>query len=241
MTSLIERCHRTNEDLLKVEVARRTAHVRLQVQERTNEWNEHLGRLSVAIERARWAGVTPSEVPAFASKREQLGRIAAEASARLKEDSDVTHLTADALWTRLLQSAAGAAEALEEATKTSWQAFVQQQGSFAAPIELEAKITPTPANRQALASYLPHFAAYKRLATAAVPRSAQDKAALEMAAELCRVELAKLDYDVPSEIADFFRAVNANTATLSIVTPEVLRWLRESGQIHRYVVRSFVQ
>lgn len=238
MTSLIERCQDAYEDLAKIELARRNAHARSQVQERAREWGEHVARLSLTLERAEWAGLIPEEVSPFLIKREQLRKNATDASARLSAGEDVSHLTADALWTRLLQSTTSATDSLEEAVKARWQASVQEEGALAAPAELKAKIEPTPPNRQALADYAVPYANYRRLAGYVMPRSAQDKEALQSAVAQCRAELAKLDYDVPADVAAFFRAVDSSIATLASLTPEVLRWLRDNGQLDRYVVRS---
>jgi hypothetical protein len=238
MTSLLERCHSANQDLAKIEAARQNAHARSQIQERAKEWTDKVSRLSTAHERANWVGVVPAEVPAYLSKREQLRKNATDASTRLQAGEDVSHLTADALWTRLLQSAEGAAEALEDAIKFAWQAAVQEQGTLAAPAELEAKVSPTPANREALANYSAPYATYKKLVGYSLPRSGQDRVALQTSVEQCRALLAKLDYDVPADVAAFFRAVDSNTATLSILTSQVLRWLKENGQLDRYLVRG---
>ena len=88
------------------------------------------------------------------------------------------------------------------------------------------------------AAYRPRYVVYRRLFEQGVPRSAEDKAILERTIAECRAELAKVERNVPADVEKFFQAVDAYNATLSHVTPDVLRWLKDNGQLDRYLVRT---
>jgi hypothetical protein len=238
MTTLIERCIAANAQLDQIEAARRNANARALVQQRAKEWDEHLTNIRAARERANWMSLSPGDLLTAVSRLNQLRHNAEEALGRLKEGEDVSTLTADALWTRLLQSAAGAAEAFDDAVKVAWRGFVDAQGSLTAPAELQGQLAATPTNEQAMKAYRVVHVVYSRLVTQPMPRGAQDKTNLLDAMNACRAELAKMQHDVPAEVETFFRAVYGNTATLVLLTPGVLQWLADNGQLHRYTVRS---
>ncbi|MFN3629365.1 MAG: hypothetical protein ACK4XK_04790, partial [Casimicrobiaceae bacterium] len=105
------------------------------------------------------------------------------------------------------------------------------------PSALEATLPQTPANKQALDGYRAKYRDYRKLASQAAPRSATDGENLEHVVRECRSALATVQRDVPKEVDEFFRSVDAYTATLAHVTPNVLRWLEDNGQLVRYQVR----
>ena len=221
----------------EVETSRRNQHVRARLEQRAREWSEHRGKLKACQGRAEWVGLQPEHLPAFVQKRQQLAHIAKEAGDRLSTGEDVTALTEDPLWTRLLKSAVGATEVLDEAVRAAWREFVEKLGALDSPAVLEASLPKTPANRQVLETLRPLHADFKRLSEHPTPRGPEDKLRLEQVAAECRLALTKLQRDVPKEVDEFFRAVDALTATLAHVTPQVLRWLDENGQLGRYQVR----
>jgi hypothetical protein len=241
MTTLIQRCTTANADLERVEIARRNASARALIQQRAKEWEEHLVNLNAARERAVWMALTRAELSAMVACLNQLRRNAAEALARLKAGEDVSTLTSDSLWTRLLQSTEGVTNALDDAVKIAWRGFLEAQGSLSAPSDLQSQLPSTPTNVQALSAYRAAYATYGKLAAQQMPRSAEDKASLLAALAACRAEMAKMQHDVPADVEAFFRAVYSNSATLASLTPGVLQWLADNGQLHRYLVRSALQ
>lgn len=237
MTTLLARCQAAAASVAEVGISRRNQHVRARLEERAREWSEQRSKLAAAYGRAEWIGLHPGEVAQFVQKREQLSRHARDAVERLATGEDVTTLTEDPLWTKLLKSAAGAGDALDEAVRTAWRDFIDRLGTVEAPASLEATLPKTPANHQALEAYRPKYAEFKKLSDQLVPRSPEDKARLERVIAECRSALSGVQRHVPKEVDEFFRAVDAYSATLALVTPGVLRWLAENGQLNRYQVR----
>jgi hypothetical protein len=238
VTTLFERCQNTIADLAKIQAARKTAHQRAALQQRVAEWNERLRKIQTARDLARWAALSPAKDSACAAQVGQLRRIVATAVDRISKGEDPAVLTTDALWKRLIVSAENYAAALTEASKLAWSRQVEAQGELETTTQLGSTIAATPANQQALAAYERYHADYRRLAAQSLPRTEDDLRLLRLAVAGCRGELQKIQHDVPAEVAAFFRAVYANVATLSCLTPSVLAWLRENGQLDRYAIRS---
>lgn len=237
MTTMLERCRAASETVSQVTTARKLQHVRARLEQRTQEWTERRSKLLASRGRSEWVQVRPSEVAAFVQRRDQLAIHAKEAVSRLSGGEDVSALTEDPLWTKLLKSAEGAADSLEEAIRDAWRGIVEGAGTLEEPSALEATLPQTPANKQALDGYRAKYRDYRKLAGQAAPRSATDSENLEHAVRECRSALATVQRDVPKEVDEFFRAVDAYTATLAHVTPNVLRWLEDNGQLVRYQVR----
>jgi hypothetical protein len=235
--TLLARCKVVHAVVADVEIARRNQHVRARLEERTREWNEQRTKLTAAQGRAGWMGLQTQQVVEFVQKHEQLARNAKEAVERLTAGDDVTTLTEDPLWTKLLKSAASAAEVLDESVRAAWRVFADKLGPLDSPNTLEATLPKTPANRQVLDEYRSKYAEFKKLSEQSTPRSAEDRARLERVIAESRSALAKVQRNVPKEVDEFFRAVDANSATLALVTPSVLQWLTENRQLDRYQVR----
>lgn len=234
---MLERCRATNELLSQVTSARKLQHVRASLEHRTKEWAERHKKLGTARTRAEWVQLDPSEIAAFVKMRDQLAIHAQEAVRRLSTGEDVSTLTEDPLWIMLLKSAEGVTDSLDETIRQAWQQIVDGAGALEEPLALEATLPQTPANKQALDNYRNKYREYKKLANQSVPHSATDKEDLELVVRECRSVLSTVQRNVPKEVDAFFRSVDSYTATLAHVTPEVLRWLTDNGQLERYQVR----
>lgn len=238
MTTLINLCQDVELKIESLELARRNAHVRALVAKRTKEWAAKLAEVRAARERAAWLSLNIDELPVSTAKFAQLRHNASESLARLKAGENVSSLTEDAMWTRLLHSADGAAQALTEDVKTAWRAFVDAQGSLGSADELRGQAIRTPKNEEVIAAYRTPYTIYIKLRAQPVPRSGEDRTLLLHAMEACRAFLVEIDHDVPADVQEFFRAVFAGKATLASVTPSVLLWLGEHGHLQRYRVGS---
>jgi len=234
---MLERSKAVSETMALLITARKLQHKRARLEQRTQEWAERRSKLIASRSRAEWIQMQPSEIAAFVQRRDQLANHAKEAVSRLSGGEDVSALTEDPLWTKLLKSAEGAVESLDEAIRQGWRAIVDEAGALEEPSALEATLPQTPANKQALDNYKTKYRDYRKLADQAAPRSAGDSGNIVTAVRECRNALATLQPDVPKEVDEFFRAVDGYTATLAYVTPEVLRWLKDNEQLARYQVR----
>ena len=235
---LTEQCQQARFAIEKLVVAQRHQHQRSTLRERSTEWDKARSEWAKAVEQANWVGLRPESVADCARIQLALRADAREAAKRLGDMQDVASLATDPLWMRLLQATGKAAEVLRGATQAAWRDCVESMERPIAPTALRAKVASIPANREILERYEQVHATYQRLATQAMPRSAGDAAALRTAEAECKMAVADLSYDVPQAVEAFFRAVDGRTATLAILTPEVLQWLREHSQLDQYAIRS---
>ena len=237
---LTELCQQASTTLKVLIVAKQHQHQRAKLHERTSEWSRARAQWTSAVEQAAWIDVSPGSVPECAKIQSGMRADAAESARRLGDQQDVARLADDPLWTRLLQSTSKATETLRAATQVTWRGLVEATERPIAPAALCAKVANIPSNRDILKRYEQECTAYERLAALSVPRSGNDAIALRAAAAACQAAVAGLSYldDVPPAVQAFFRAVDGRTATLAHVSPDVLKWLREHGQLNDYIIRS---
>ncbi|NNU44776.1 hypothetical protein [Ramlibacter montanisoli] len=107
--------------------------------------------------------------------------------------------------------------------------------------QLRATASPLPQNDALLADYEAQYRAASRLASMENPRSASDPEAFAQAIDSCKEIAGRLRFDAPTDVEEFFRALNAGGASLALVTPTVLAWLSKNDQLGRYIVRSCVR
>jgi len=104
------------------------------------------------------------------------------------------------------------------------------------PASIRARLALTPKNVEALARYesiFRSFAAFRNR----IPESQEEFDQVSSASKA----LAKIAFEekVPAEVAAFFAATASNTgASLAILTPQVISWLRDNHLLEKYVVRA---
>jgi hypothetical protein len=235
---LTEQCQQARSTIEALVVAQRHQHQRSTLRERSEEWHKARTDWAKVVEQAGWINLRPESVPDCARILLTLRADAAEAAKRLGDIQDVASLAKDPLWKRLLQATGKAAEVLRAATQAAWRAWVESMERPIAPAALRAKVASIPANREILKRYEQIHASYERLAAQSAPRTAGDATALRTAEAECKAAVDGLSYDVPPAVEAFFRAVDGRSATLAILSPDVLQWLREHGQLDQYAIRS---
>jgi hypothetical protein len=238
MTTLLQRCAAVTAKVQQLTLAQRYANQQRQVQERTREWKIRYDKLKVVIARAACLPLDVDTRTSVAGKREHFRHNAAQVLERLKSHDDIAQLTNDASWTRLLASVEGLTEELETFGKLAWRSHVDEQGALEDPAWLRNRAPSTPMNDAAITAYQEHHGVYAGLVKLPLPRSAGDLAQLSQVIAACRTEAAKITFAVPPDVQRFFQAVQLGSATLASLTPDVLKWLEENGQLERYRIRS---
>lgn len=241
MTTLLQRCHAVTAKVQQLTLAQRHANQQRLVLERTREWTSRHDKLKVVNARAACVPLDAEARRSIAEKRVHLRHNAAQVLERLKSHDDIAQLTDDASWTRLLASVEGLAEDIETSGKSAWKSYIEEQGALEDPDWLRNRAPATPMNDAAIAAYQTHYGVYAGLVKLTMPRSTDDLAQLSQTIAACRAEAAKITFDVPPDVQRFFQAIQSGGATLAFVTPGVLEWLAENGQLERYRIRSAAQ
>lgn len=235
--NLLEYCTNLNATLVQLEAARRGVQDVQAIDQRTQQWNEKLSDLLSARQRADWLQVDVSQLASFREKYAYTQQLAQQAAQRL-EQSAIETLTEENLWVRLLQTAASSADFLGEQVKSAWTKKVEAMQELSHFQQLRATASPLPENQSLLDEYETQYRLASRLASLEVPKSVSDPETFAQALASCINLAARLKFDAPKDVEEFFRAINAGGASLALVTPTVLKWLADNDHLGRYTVRS---
>ncbi len=241
MTTLLQRCQTVKDKVQRLTLAQRHASQQRQVQERAREWKSRYEKLRFVYARIACLPPNAEAQKSTTEKRAHLRHNAAEVLERLKSNDDIAQLTEDSSWTRLLASVEGLTEELETSGKLVWRSHIDEQGALESPAWLRDRAPSTPMNDAAIAAYQTHFSTYAGLVRLTLPRSVDDIRQLSQAIAACRVEAAKVTFNVPPDVQRFFQAIQSDSASLASLTPHVLEWLSKNGQLERYRIRSVGQ
>lgn len=236
--NIMELCSGLESTLAQLEAARRGAQDGEAIDQRIQQWDGKLGDLEAARQRAEWLSVDLSQMASYQEQFTRTRQLAQEAAQRLAQRPDIEALTEGDLWVRLLQTAQKTASDAWDQVKGAWALRVQEFRQLTPSHQLRATASPLPQNDALLADYEAQYRAASRLAGMENPRSASDPDAFSQAIDSCKEIAGRLRFDAPTDVEEFFRAINAGGASLTLLTPAVLAWLSENDQLIRYVVRS---
>lgn len=241
MTTLLQRCQSVAAKSQEFTLAQRHASQQRQVQERTREWKSCYEKLTDISARAAFLPLSAEALKSIDEKRVQLRHNAEQILLRLNTLEDIAELTADASWARLLSSVKALSEELEASVKLAWKSYIHEQGALDTPTWLREQAPYMPRNDAAITAYKEHYSVYAGLVKLTMPRTSKDLVQLSQIIATCRYEAARIEFDVPPDVQQFFKAIQSGSATLASLTSGVLEWLGENGQLERYLVRSIGQ
>ena len=227
-----------NSSLTQLDLARRVGRDSAAIESRLRQWLSELAKMQSAHERAAWLEIEPSLVERYGEQLSYTRQLTEEAAQRLEATPDVSVLTEEDLWVRLLQAANKSAETILGAVKQRWATKVAQFKELTPPNLLRATAPALPQNEEALGDYDKNYGSASRLAAIEFPKTPSDPDELAQSIERCKAAAARLRFDAPTDVQVFFRAVNAGGASMTLVTPTVLVWLEENDQLHKYTVRG---
>ena len=157
-------------------------------------------------------------------------------SNRLREQPKLATLTQGKNWTTLISSLNALESEVSSMQKIDWQNyFSDNYFAGAAPDKRSSELTLTPENQTLLTQYK---LLYSRLVVyrTSFPSTPQMFTDLREASN----ELQKIEFDenIPESVRTFFNATNAGGAGLSLLTNEVVEWLRAKDRLNNYIVRA---
>jgi hypothetical protein len=241
MTTLVQRCQTLEAKIKSLAQAKSLANDLTHIQQRTEEWQTRHSALLVLRTQTAPLTLSTEDAATVASRTDAFRQNAHAVLSRLLEKKDIKELTRDAVWKRLLRSCEGLTETLDAAARRAWRAHLEQLGTLEDPSTLRQRTPPTPSNDEAQRAYQVSYAAFSAIARLELPRSADDLAQVSTHLTSCRQAFARIAFDLPNEVRAFYVAITAGTATLTHVTPTVLKWLGEQGHLDRFRVRSISQ
>ena len=140
-------------------------------------------------------------------------------------------------WKLLLTELSSASADVDRSLGTAWREYRSSLFSGETPAKIAAVLASTKGNLDALKAYKLTHEAFTKLFQSQPTDPTIIERAKELAAELVRIA-ARFDYEVKPEVKTFLAAVQAGGAPLSLLTPEVLDWLKSGDAINGYRIRA---
>ena len=178
-------------------------------------------------------GITVDLPPAVAQGRRRAAALLEAFSA----DRSAAALKKGRAWTQLLSETTAASEAIASSVKAAWRSHQQAVFGGDAPATIKSRLAKTPENNAALATYETKHQAFRQ----AFETLPTDVAAVRRVHDLARElqETAKaFDFNVPPAVKRFLEAVQAEGASLALLTDEVTAWLKERNAFDDYHIRA---
>jgi hypothetical protein len=178
-------------------------------------------------------GVPVSQPDSLASVRKRAEGIrerfrAVRSSATLKKGN---------AWSLLLTELSSASADVDKSLAAAWREYRSALFAGEAPAKIAGVLASTKGNLDALQAYRLTHEAFTKLFQSPPSDPTVVERAKGLAAELVRIA-ARFDYEVKPEVKTFLAAVQAGGAPLSLLTPEVLDWLKSGDAINSYRIRA---
>ncbi|PPQ35819.1 hypothetical protein [Rhodoblastus acidophilus] len=141
-------------------------------------------------------------------------------------------------WPSMLEEIDAAARDLKTAVSAAWKDQRTSLFSGDTPAEIETKLAKTKPNQDALKVYQGIYSQYRALFDSLPPDQATIDRARKLGSQLENAAKA-FDFHVSPEVKAFLEAVQSvRGASITLLTDEVLDWLRENESLDAYRVKS---
>jgi hypothetical protein len=140
-------------------------------------------------------------------------------------------------WKIMLTEAATASADIDKSLGAAWRGYRSALFAGDPPGKIVGSLAGTQGNLDALNAYRLTHEAFTRLFQTLPADPTVVERARSLAAELVRIA-GRFDFDVKPEVKAFLEAVQAGGAPLSLLTPEVLEWLRTGDAMDSYRIRA---
>lgn len=235
--TLLDQCQSVSEGLSRAHLANQTRQQIAAIQQRAQEWSTKKARHGQLRERLTLLVPDPRTLPGLESANSAVVALVREAKSRLNT-GDVSTLSQEGLWMRLLATADSANDQTSTAIRQAWKALILEQGDVTSPSNLDARVLKTPANEAAMTEYRRAFTQYEALSRQEMPVDAMSINKLRDAVAATKAAREKMTLSAPREIKAFLDAVDAGGAALRLLTPEVQQWLSSHDDPERFVIKS---
>ena len=156
-------------------------------------------------------------------------------SMRFAEAPKSTTLKQGTQWSNLSKKLESVATKAGEIQANDWKTFFASNyfGGLP-PAQREARLAPTPGNKDALDRYKMLYQSFIKYRSN-IPKEAGEFKSLRVISE--QLAQIKFQEDVPDGVRKFFEATNTG-ASLQLLTIDVIEWLRNYNLLNSYVVRA---
>ncbi|RYG89396.1 MAG: hypothetical protein EON59_01495 [Alphaproteobacteria bacterium] len=174
------------------------------------------------------------------SAPESLGKLRSRAASvreRFRAERTSVTLKKGQAWKAMLAETATATVDVEKSLITAWKEFRSAIFAGDTPAKISGTLAGTQGNIDALDAYRATYDAFNRQFLTLPSDGAVVTRARDLAAELMLIA-GRFDYNVEPDVKAFLAAVQAGGAPLSLLTPEVWKWLKDGEGMDAYRVRA---
>lgn len=140
-------------------------------------------------------------------------------------------------WKVMLDETTTAAADVDKALNAAWRDYRSRLFSGETPSKIAGSLARTQGNIEALDAYRLTHEAFTRLFQTLPSDPSVIERVQGLALELSRIA-ERFDYDVDPEVKAFLEAVQAGGAPLSLLTPDVLAWIKAGDGMDSYRIRA---
>jgi len=177
---------------------------------------------------------------ALPASHERLRKRAQTLRERFEKEPRAEVLKKGQVWRTCLEEAGETAKLIANAVRERWRAHETEIFTGDTPSAVDRLLAPTTANKTALRRYKAAFTELQQLFRAA-PQSEEDIAVARLKARELEDIAKDFDFDVPQEVKSFLEAVLSGGASLGMLTPTVIDWLKENDTHEHYRIVALRQ
>lgn len=168
---------------------------------------------------------------------EKLRRRAESIREKFTADRTAAALKRGQSWKIMLTEAAIATTDMEKSLNQAWRDHRANLFAGETPAKIAGVLAGTKANNDALEAYRLTYEQFARHFQSLPTEPAVVERARSLAAELVRIA-ERFDFDVKPEVKAFLAAVQSGGAPLSMLTADVLEWLKSGDGMNSYRIRA---
>lgn len=171
---------------------------------------------------------------------ESLGKLRGRAESvreKFRADRTSTALKKGQAWKVMLTEVTTASADVDKSLSAAWRDYRSALFSGDPPGKIAGSLAGTHGNVEALNAYRLTYDAFTLLFQAVPADPTVVERAKSLAAELVLIA-GRFDFDVKPEVKAFLSAVQAGGAPLSLLTPDVLEWMKNGDGMDSYRVRA---
>lgn len=237
MPTLFETCSEILNGLHRTRVANQTKHEVSALQQRLREWNQIASARATLLAKCSFVNPALSTREEIVSDDAQVRALVSKARKILEDGGNVSALSDENLWVRLIARAENSNERYRSIAKIEWRSFIESLGHIEPPSNLEARMLKTPDNQALLKTYKQHFDSAQSILRAELPASEADKKTLISSVKSVQDLSVQLKSHAPEAVRVFLQTVQSGGASLAMATSEVLDWIRTNDDLDRFLIK----
>lgn len=165
-------------------------------------------------------------------------KLAADVRKKMEKKPGSQTLKSGKEWSILLEKMRTLNKALEASAKSGWKAYVVEQITSDSPGTIKSRMADTTENRQRIREYEVIYSRMQQTSQS-LPGGVAAIGEVESLSRSLSTAYGKIDFDVPEAVRYFLDGANSTVgAPLSLLTEEVLDWLKSRQEDGLYSIRA---